>query len=378
MKTKNLVQNIYKMTPLQQGMLFHTMYEDRSAYLAQHYFGLAGELEIRYFERSLNEVIERYDILRTIFRKNKTDQYVQIVLRERKLKVYFNDLSRMDKQEQDEIWNAYRRSDRETGFDLTKDLLMRVAVFQTGPSRFEVLWSHHHILMDGWCLSTIISETMQLYQSFVKGAEAVLDPVIPYSQYIKWLDGQDERVAAEYWKSYLSEYDEQVFIVKEDYSGKKGETKKSVFTLSRQDTRSLQELARYHNVTLNVLIQCLWGVLLQKYNGVRDVVFGTVVSGRPPQIKGIESMVGLFINTIPVRISCEPSESFVELLTKVQQASTEANKYDYYPLYEIQALSSIKQGLINNIVVFENYPVTKEIENAAADVSALSIIDANV
>ncbi|EPY04932.1 bacitracin synthetase 1, partial [Paenibacillus alvei TS-15] len=379
MSKKSVIQNIYRLTPLQQGMLFHTLYDNDSAYLTQHFLSIDGDFNVPLFEQSLNVVIARYDILRTIFRQNKEDEYVQIVLKERRLKIQTEDISHMNEAEMEQYVHSYMKNDRDRGFDLSKDLLMRLSVFQLKEDRYQLLWSHHHILMDGWCLSIIINETMQIYHALVDNKPYQLSKVTPFSLYIKWLEKQNDREAQQYWKDYLKDYNLQASVIGNTFHGQHhdAEVCKTNFTFNQQETAALMEIATASKVTFNTLLQTIWGVLLQKYNQVNDVVFGTVVSGRPPEIRGIEDMVGLFINTIPVRIRCQAETAFTDLLNSVQQSSIASAQYDFFPLYEIQSGSELKRGLFNHITVFENYPIAEEIEGTAREQRmAITSVDA--
>lgn len=366
MKPKVSIQNVYPLTPMQEGMLFHSLLDPASAaYFEQAAFTIKGELDIAVFENSFNETIQRYDILRTVFRHDKVEKPLQVVLSERVAKLFYEDISGMDEDAQQSHLDLFREQDKKKGFDLAKNILTRISVFRRSCSEYAVIWSHHHILMDGWCLGIIIKDFLTIYTARVKKETPVLHKVVPYSNYIAWLEKQEKEKAASYWKDFLSEYDQQATIPQSAKARKSNYTQSSShFKLSKHDSELLQQIASRNKVTINVVIQAIWGILLQRYNNTRDVVFGSVVSGRPPGIPGIESMVGLFINTIPVRVSSDSSTTFTELLQNVQQRAVESAAFDYFPLAEIQSKSGLKGDLLNNIIVFENYPVNKEIEKS--------------
>jgi len=193
-----------------------------------------------------------------------------------------------------------------------------------------------------------------------------LPPVYTYGEYIEWLGRQDKVEAESFWKGYLGDYVGQAVLPGAEraaaVAGYRLEEK--VFSLGEELTSKLSRIGNENNVTLNTVFQALWGILLCKYNNTEDVVFGAVVSGRPAEIPGIETAVGLFINTIPVRIKTDDVEDFESLIKEVQQKGLEAEKYSYFPLNEVKKYSESKDGLINHILVFENYPLQQAVENS--------------
>ncbi|MCF2946282.1 non-ribosomal peptide synthetase, partial [Paenibacillus tarimensis] len=367
MSAKLEVQHIYPCTPLQEGMLFHALLDGESqAYFEQTAFHLSGTLNIVWLERSFNGLIERHDSLRTNFIHGKTKMPQQVVLKNRQLRVQTEDLSGYGEEMKQWKLEEFKQRDKERGFDLARDLLIRISVLKLDDSRSVLLWSHHHILMDGWCIGIIMKELMQLYEACASGRPAELDKPVPYRRFVEWLDKQDREESKEYWRSYLSGYEQPAGLPARTERAKaegNAAQEEVSFRLSEELTSSLRELAGAQRVTLNTVVQSLWGVLLQYYNRTSDVVFGSVVSGRPADISGIEQMVGLFINTVPVRIM-GGDKPFAAVLQEVQAASAAAEGHHYYPLYDIQAESQLKHRLLNHIVAFENYPIAQQIEES--------------
>ncbi|MGN7765836.1 non-ribosomal peptide synthetase, partial [Paenibacillus sp. 22594] len=229
---------------------------------------------------------------------------------------------------------------------------------------YQLIWNFHHIIMDGWSLGTLFGELLYIYKTLSLGQALQLETPQPYGRFIVWLESQDKNQGATYWKNYLHNVDDVTLLP--GYQKQNGQNlyvqEEQCLTLSREMTEKLQRTAAQQQVTLNTVLQAIWGVLLQKYNQRKEVVFGAVVSGRPGEIPGIEKMVGLFINTIPVRMSGS-SQTFVELVQSIQDEATLSDQYSSYPLYEIQNHSVLKQDLINHIVVFENYPIDERLKN---------------
>lgn len=356
------IQDIYPLSHMQEGMLFHSLMDVSSkAYVEQTSFTITGNLCIDSFLKSLNLLVSRYDIFRTIFIKEVQDLTgpQQVVLSNRELTVYREDFSHLADHEQQALIDAFMTKDREKGFNLQKDPLMRLALFDRGNSQYTCVWTHHHIIMDGWCLGIILKEFFSMYDSLKNNSPVRLGSTVPYSRYIEWLGEQDQEETAAYWSEYLKEYGNTASIPRINPRPADGDYKADQisFSLAPEMVEKLTEAAQNWGVTLNTLFMSMWGVLLHRYNAADDAVFGSVISGRPSAIDGIESMVGLFINTIPVRIRSAESMTFSSLAKAVQEDILASEQHGYYPLYEIQNHSLLKQGLIDHIFVFENYPV---------------------
>ncbi|MCY7965460.1 non-ribosomal peptide synthetase [Bacillus inaquosorum] len=356
------IQDIYPLSHMQEGMLFHSLMDVSSkAYVEQTSFTITGNLCIDSFQKSLNLLVSRYDIFRTIFIKEVQDLTgpQQVVLSNRELTVYREDFSHLADHEQQALIDAFMTKDREKGFNLQKDPLMRLALFDRGNSQYTCVWTHHHIIMDGWCLGIILKEFFSMYDSLKNNSPVRIGSTVPYSRYIEWLGEQDQEETAAYWSEYLKEYGNTASIPRINPRPADGDYKADQisFSLAPEMVEKLTEAAQNWGVTLNTLFMSMWGVLLHRYNAADDAVFGSVISGRPSAIDGIESMVGLFINTVPVRIRSAEDMTFSSLAKAVQEDILSSEQHGYYPLYEIQNHSPLKQGLIDHIFVFENYPV---------------------
>lgn len=370
------IENVYPLAPMQKGMLFHSLLdEDSHSYFEQASFDLQGELKIDWFKASLERLFEKYAVLRTRFYSGWNDTPLQIVYKTQKPQIHFADLRDKEEHHREDEIAAYQKEDKEKGFDLAQDPLMRIAIFRMEDRKYHLIWSFHHIVMDGWCLSLITKEVFEHYRALQEGRETDLSSAAPYSDYIEWLDLQDHREAKRYWSGYLDGYkDETRLLHKRTQHEQKDYAYANVICeFDREQTRRLQQIANQHQVTLHSLIQTVWGILLQKYSGSADVVFGSVVSGRPPEIPEVEQMIGLFINTIPVRIRCNEDSSFTDTMQMVQQKALASQAYDTYPLYEIQAQTDQKQNLIDHIMIFENYPIGEQVEEAGHHDTELNI-----
>ncbi|WP_345759415.1 amino acid adenylation domain-containing protein [Bacillus sp. PBIB1] len=358
------IQDIYPLSFMQEGMLFHSLLDhDSRAYFEQAVFTISGKLDRERFQKSIDTVFERYDIFRTTFIHKNVAKPRQVVLKNRPSRVQFHDISHLDEKAQDKYADRFRKEDKDKGFDLQSDPLMRVSILKKAPERYVCIWSHHHIVMDGWCFGIVMKEFLMIYQSLGDGRLPSLEPVQPYGKYIKWLMKQDRKEAEIFWKTRLADLEQTASLPKKS-AEPNGELEQAVFTISEEQTNELKNIAARAGATLNTVFQALWGILLHRVSRCDDAVFGSVVSGRPSDLAGVEKMVGLFINTIPVRVK-SGSFSFLELVRHLQQETLQAEAYSYYPLYDIQAQSPLKQALFDHIIVFENVPAQREIENVS-------------
>ena len=358
MFAKKNVQNIYALTPMQEGILFQTLYDPKSlSYFEQFNFHISGNLNIPVFEETWNNLMQRHDIFRTIFVYKNVPQPLQIVLKKRKIDFSFQDISTLSKEKQDIHWKNYQEKDKQFPFGLSKDVLMRLAVFKLNDTSFNITWSLHHILLDGWSAGIIYQEMLNIYNSLIQDKPLKLPKAIPFSKYIRWLKKQDTKAAKNYWKNYLIDYQQLISIPRTTVDQRKKFIDQNFeFEFNETLTSALQKTASKNQVTMNTVIQAGWAILLNKYNAIDDIAFGATVSGRPAEINDIEHMVGLFINAIPVRIKMDNRKSFNELLKTVQQESTESRNYHYYSLADILTETDLKQNLFDHILVFENYP----------------------
>ncbi|VBB05116.1 phosphopantetheine attachment site [Lucifera butyrica] len=362
---KNNVKDLYALSPMQTGMLYHAIREPGSAaYFEQALLSMDEGLDVNHLEVCFNKLIERYDVLRTAFVYEKLSRPVQVVLRQQKACIQVEDIAHLPPADRDLFIADFKARDKKTGFDLTRGMPLRLAIIRTGNGSGKLLWSFHHIVMDGWCLGIILKEFFSMYACLqTQQKPPGSGRVYPYSDYIQWLGRQDEAAALTYWQAYLSNYEERTLLPKNSAGAAMGkyEPAEFLFPLNETVKDGLEEVARRNQVTFGTLFQTIWGLVLQRYSNTEDVVFGAVVSGRPQEIPGIENMVGLFINTLPVRVQCDGNQSFAALLQQVQQAALESERYSYYPLAEIQTATRLKDTLFDHIIAWENYPMKEAV-----------------
>jgi amino acid adenylation domain-containing protein/non-ribosomal peptide synthase protein (TIGR01720 family) len=362
------IEDVYGMSSMQQGLLFHALYEAGSS---MHFLQLAchirGGVVPRAFRRAWEEMVRRHAILRTAFLWEGLEQSVQIVYERVEVPWSEEDWTHLPAPAQQEKWQKFLQEDRRQGFDFRKAPLMRLALFKSGQDSYYFVWSTHHILMDGWCRPLLIGDVFNLFKSYREGKEPVQKRVPAYREYIAWLQRQDESKAEAFWKEYLSGFSGSHELGfrqhKRELQGEEpfGEKRAGI---GRELTQQLEKLAREQQVTLNTIIQGAWALVLAGYTGHSDVIFGTTVSGRPAELPGVENMIGLFINTLPVRVRIKDEETVPDYLLRLQKRQLELRDYEYSPLPRVQSWSGMPRGirLFESLVVFENYPADTAME----------------
>ena len=256
---------------------------------------------------------------------------------------------------------AFLEADRARGFDLGQAPLMRCALLREAEDAYRFVLGFHHLLFDGWSLSLLLKEVLAFYEAYCRGRELRLESPRPYRDYIAWLQQQDLAQAEGFWREALRGMTAPTPLPIGRSEGARLESRyaEQELRVSAALTAQLQGLARAHRLTLNTLVQGAWAVLLSRYSGEEEVVFGATVSGRPVELVGVEAMVGLFINTLPVRVEVPSQASLLPWLQQLQERQVEREQYAYSPLVAIQGWSEVPRGvpLFESIVVFENYPV---------------------
>ena len=365
---------------MQEGMFYHTTAEPQShAYFQQLSIGFQGAIQPEIIEQAFQILLDRHEVLRSVFIHKTTEAPVQVVLKQRKIPFAYHDLSGSDKPEQQ--LRQLEREDMNQGFDLAKDVLTRVGLVKLSSERYQLIWSHHHILMDGWCMNILFAEISQIYDALRQGKTPELRPVRPYQDYIRWIQDQDHDLSLMFWKNYLEGFsnwthltgDLEIQQPQADYvSGQQQ------LSLDEETTSKLRKIAADQGVTFSNLAQAFWGLVLASNLNTNDVVFGLVVSGRPPALPGIEKMIGLFINTLPCRIRIRPRDTFNSLLKTVHRKAAEVEEFQYTRLAEVQQQSQLKHHLIDHLLVIANFPIEEQVtQEEQANAQALQVVGAS-
>ena len=364
MKTTKNIESIYALSPMQQGMLFHSLYAPESGvYVTQIILNLASKVDAAIMERAWQQVIDRHSIFRTFFVWENRQTPLQIVLKQVTLPWSNLDWRGKASTEQEQQLSELLQRQREQGFQLNQAPLINFTLIQLNDENHKLIWNQHHILMDGWSLPIIFKEFLNIYRAQLRDEPCNLPTPIRYQNYINWLDEQNKEEALEFWRETLQGFSAPTpLLVSPTHSNnqkKEASYSELELRLSAQVSRKLKNLAQENHITLSTIVQGVWGLLLSRYSGEKDVVFGVTVSGRTADLSGIENMVGLFINTLPLRLQIEPEKQLILWFKQINKSILEVQEHFYTPLFEIQTKSEVAGGqpLFESIVVFENYPI---------------------
>ncbi len=365
------VEDIYPLSPLQEGMLFHTLKEPGTGiYVTQYTCRLSGNLDLELFQRSWESVVQRHQSLRTAFFWEELDEPLQVVRREVDLDWKTEQLEKRSDSEFAEWLETFLHDDRVCGFDPDRAPLMRFRLFRIKEHTYQWVWSLHHMLCDGWSTTVVLREVWELYHALCRGENLKDHAANPFRDYIAWLQKQDLSEAEHFWKEQLKNISSPTPLVTQRLQrDDKGQSHKEL-VLSSQATAGLRSSAQKQRLTLNTMIQGAWALLLHRYTGEEDILFGTTVSGRPASLEGVEGMVGLFINTLPVRVTVEPTDSLSNWLVKLQGKQIEAREFEYTPLLKVHEWSELPLGvpLFQSLFVFENMPVDNAAESLPSEI----------
>ncbi|MFE7214677.1 amino acid adenylation domain-containing protein [Streptomyces sp. NPDC057611] len=357
MSQQSRVEDILPLSPLQEGLLFHAVYdvEATDVYTMQFDFGLVGRVDVDTLRTSAAALLRRHANLRAGFRRRKTGEAVQIIHREVELPWDERDVSHLDEEAQAAEIVRILAEEKSRRFDLAAPPLVRFVVVRQAPERYRLILTNHHILLDGWSMPLLARELFTLYAR--GGDDSGLPRVTPYRDYLAWLAGRNRDAAQEAWKLALDGVDGPTLIAPDAGQERDAVQPQRVMTeLSTELTAALGAFVRGRGLTTNTLVQGAWAILLGRLTGRSDIVFGGTVSGRPPEIPGVESMVGLFINTLPVRIVLRPQETLAQLLARVQDQQSALMEHQHLGLHEVQRLAGTGE-LFDTLTVFENYPL---------------------
>lgn len=360
-----VVEDIYPLTPIQSGMLFHWLVNP-DTYLGQMAFVLDGVRDPERLGRAWQTVVDRAPILRTSLAWEGLAEPVQIVHTEVELPVRYLDWTGLSENELDRAIERYLAEDRTEGVDLSKAPLMRLAIAKLSEDSVWVYCASHHLLLDGWSLFQVLVETFAVHAGVPVTELAARQP---FRYYLGWLAEQDHDRARDHWRGVLAGLESPTPLPYDQPNPERHRARADARTelaLSLEDTLALTEFAREHRLTVNTVVQGAWALLLSRYCGERDVCFGATVAGRPDDLPGAESIIGIFINTLPVRVDVDTDRAIVDWLRDLQAAQVENREHEFVALSDMQAGSELPEGtaLFDSIVVFENYPVD---DNAAAE-----------
>ncbi|MEQ8172201.1 MAG: AMP-binding protein, partial [Candidatus Eremiobacterota bacterium] len=373
------VEAVYGLSPLQEGLLFHAMASpDSDLYCTQMCWTYEGDLHTDALKEAWNEILSAHPPFRTGFVWHESDKPLQIVYRDVPLPWHTVDLSGTERDIQEKEIEHIRINERLHGFNLNKPPLSSFYLINTGKCEYRFIWTHHHIILDGWSLPLILKELYGRYEAILHKETFHCKKAKPFEAYIKWLSAQDEDHIIDYWKNTLSDFSVPTPLTinhsRLDIHKPIEDMKERIHNISEEFMAECQGFARSKRVTTNALFQLAWSAVLSCYSGSDDILFGSTVSGRPPELDGVENMTGLFINTIPFRVKLTSSEPVMYNLKHIQNAIQECNNFSHISLNKLQPLSDIPPGetLFYSLYVFENFPFHEDYyENPAVSVKDL-------
>ncbi|MEM9174954.1 MAG: amino acid adenylation domain-containing protein, partial [Myxococcota bacterium] len=356
----------YPLTPMQSGMLFHSLLAPESGvYVEQRWCEIRGPLDTKAFFEAWQTVVDRHAVLRTEFHWQDMDQPLQAVFDRVPLPWREEDWRQAAGDEMVRL-DRFLAEDRRRGFELDRAPLMRCALFRVADDRWRFVWTHHHLLMDGWCNGLLLREVLQVYRAASEGREVSLPAPVPYRSFVDWLQAHDVRRSEDYWRRVLDgcEAPGALHLPGGTPAASADEASDGYATvahaLDADLGAALERSARTHRLTLSTLFQGALALLLGRMTGTDDVLFGAAVSGRPTDLPAAEQIVGLFLNTVPVRVDTQGDQALLPWLRALHAEQSHRDEHAHASLIELQRLTDIPSGvpMFQTLLVFENYPVS--------------------
>ncbi len=375
------IEDIIALTPMQEGMLFHYLKDpEDNHYFEQLCLDISGTVDIEIFKKTWNFIIEQNEMLRALFQWEKLKNPVQVFLKEHKIQPEYYDFSERAISERKKCLEELKINDRGKKFDL-REVPFRITLCKVEKDKYAMIISNLHILYDGWSNGILLREFFNAYADFVDLKEPEKPVKTKFKEFVKWIQDQDTEKQEKFWRNYLKGFDTQRDLsIKKRRKGKEPtDTKNLQISFTKDIKRELECFVKRHKLTLASLLYSAWGILLQKYNNTDDVVFGTTVSGRSAKVQGIEEMVGLFINTLPLRVQSNPGEKIEDLLYKIDHSLQQREEHEAASLVNIKEFSELNNNeeLFDSIVVIENYPLGNRLiqERGKLSVDSYSMVE---
>ncbi|WP_026425984.1 non-ribosomal peptide synthetase [Actinokineospora inagensis] len=361
--TRAGLQDIWPLSPLQEGLLFLAGYDESEVdiYTVQTVLDIDGPLDAELMRESATALLRRHANLRVCFAAEEAVQLVPA-----RVAVPWTEIDTTEAE-----WPAIVERDRATRFDLAEPPLIRFLLARVGPNRHRLLVTNHHIILDGWSTPLLLGELFEIYGA--RGDTGGLRRVRPFRDYLVWLSRQDRELGEKVWADALDGVTEPTLVGPAGAAHSGSLTRRVPVEVTPELARRLGDLARSLRVTVNTLLQTAWGLVIARRLGRSDVVFGATVSGRPADLPGVDSMIGLFINTVPVRVRIEPADTVCALVGRVQAEQTRVMDHQYVGLSRVQRRTGLPE-LFDTITVFESYPVDTDALGRAETAAGLRVV----
>lgn len=359
------IEDAYILTPTQEGMLFHSVSAPQSGvYIDQLVFSLQGDLHVAAFQRAWNGIMARHPGLRTSFHWQEAEKPLQVVHTQVEWPLSIVDWTGRPAENVEAALHDFLQADRAAGFDLSTPPLTRLTLVLLAEDVAELIWTYHHILLDAWSIFVLLRELFILYEAEVSNLPPILSLVYPFRHYIHWLQQQDLSAAEHYWRRELRGFTSPtpLGIDRSDTPGDMAEPlvyEDRLSTLSSRDSRAVQACLRRHQLTLNTLAQAAFAMLLHRYSGAADILFGLVMAGRPPEVPHVDSIVGAFVTSLPVRLRLPGHHTLLlDWLQSIQAHQAELSRFEYSPLPEVKRWSDVpsETPLFESLLSVETIP----------------------
>ena len=373
------LQDLYPLSPMQEGMLFHAVHDpDSTAYTEQLGFRMTPAPSFAAFHAAWELLFRRHAILRTVFVSGAGSRPMQAVLKAAPPVIRHEDLGGLPAAQQEAYLLDWREADRLRGFDLMVAPPVRLALFGLGDGAAEIVFTHHHILLDGWCLGILHGEFAEALAAIEAGRAPALPEPVPYAKYIGWLGAQDAAAAGAFWRDILADSDEIASVLRsggEAAIGREDGQRVLTHTVTLDATvgNRLRALGTTAGATPATVLHALWGLVLGRLLDRGDVVFGSVVANRPEDLPGADRILGLLINTVPVRARWTGGTSFAGLLTTLQKEVLERRPHEFLPLTEIQAAAG--RTLFDHVLLVQNYPLEQTMQAGSERIQHVTLFE---
>jgi amino acid adenylation domain-containing protein len=362
------IEDVYELSPMQEGILFDYLYNSNTTlYHEQNYYHFKGEVDPGIMKKAIDILAMRHTALRTSIIYEKLNVPYQVVLKDRNIGFSFIDISaENDKKKRESDLNELKEKERQKRFNLTDDVLIKVMVVKVKDGEFVLVWTFHHIIMDAWCIDVLVSEFYTIMSAIELDKPLTLAQPRPYSSFIKYIYSKSKEENLAWWNNYLKDYNESEGFLQPQgqVNNLKNELKSCFVLLGQDNTTTIKDICDIHGFASSTFFRTVWGILLSKYNGSHDAVYGTIVPGRPTEMSGSESIIGLFMNNIPLRVKYEDDTLFFDLLSRIQNQLLDSEKHQFVSLSDIKAG---RKKLYDNIFMFQNFPVHERTQSSSGD-----------
>lgn len=357
----NNVEDIYALSPMQELMLLHSLSRPNSEVLFNQFlYTVRGDVDVDVIRESWQKIVDRHPALRTAFAWEDVKRPLQFVRRTVDLPFQELDLSGLPADRQQSRLADFRRQDRERGFDFCHAPLMRVAVLRLGQADYRFMWSSHHLVMDRWCLPIIHHEFLSLYKATVRREPENLQRPVPYRRYLTWVRQQDEQKAKEFWQRTLRGFTTPTYVSPNSNPESTATMENGIVSemtwISEETSAALRKMSQQNSLTVATLFFGAWALVMSELTGCPDVTYGVTVSGRPSDLNGVESIVGSFINNVPMRVRCSRETPLLEYLKNIQTQDHNRRPFEYVSAGKIHEWSDLTQAqpLFDTLVVFNS------------------------